>query len=279
MKKFVCLPYGRMITYCILSVFVSGILASCKTPEEAKKRMILFDKNPAFLFEKLHAGDFQFSWLTAKYSAEVEMDGKNNSFKASLRAKKDSVIWISIMPALGIEAARVKITTDSVFFINRLNSTYFKGDFQYINKLINTETDFKMFQALLFGIHYTEFNEAEFKSAVDNGRYLLSNLRKRKLKRTIQRNDSLNLEAQSIWLEPENFKICKYRFNDFNTLRELEVNYGNFNLVGDKLFPFNLVIGLDGDKKASIKINYSKVVQDGPQSFPFTIPEKYEQIY
>lgn len=279
MKKFVGLPFGRLVSFCLLSVFVLGILASCKTPEEAKKRVILFDKNPSFLFEKLHANDFQFIWLTAKYNADIEMDGKNNSFKASLRAKKDSIIWISIMPALGIEAARVKITIDSVFFINRLNSTYFKGDFQYINKLINTETDFKMIQALLFGIHYTEFNETDFKSAVDNGKYLLSNLRKRKLKRTIQRNDSLNLAAQSIWLEPENYKICKYRFNDFNTLRELEVCYSDFNLVGEKLFPFNLAILLHGDKKASIKINYSKVIQDDPQSFPFTIPEKYEQIF
>jgi hypothetical protein len=257
------------------------LLLSCSTTQNTSKKnkILLFDKNPGYLFEQVRKNDLRFDWVTAKYACEADFDGKSISLKANIKAKKDSVIWMSITPALGIEAARIKITSDSVFMINRINSTYFAGDFKFVNRMFNVESDFKMIQALLFGVNYTQFDESAFKSAIDDGNYLLSNIRKRKLRRTIQRNDSLDLEAQSIWLDPQSFRVSKFRFNDFSAKRELEANYSNFDTISGQLFPLQVIFSLRGDQQAKIQIQYSKVILNEPQSLPFTIPEKYEKIY
>ena len=60
------------------------------------------------------------------FSAKVKVDyrggdGKSYDFNAFLRMKKDSVIWVSINAALGIEAFRILIKPDSVFVLNKLD--------------------------------------------------------------------------------------------------------------------------------------------------------------
>src|SRR5215213_958551 len=60
------------------------------------------------------------------FSAKVKVDyrggdGKNYDFNAFLRVRKDSVIWVSINAALGIEAFRILITPDSVKVLNKLD--------------------------------------------------------------------------------------------------------------------------------------------------------------
>ena len=40
--------------------------------------------------------------------------GQTGTFTLNVRMARDSVIWMSISPALGVEAARVLLTPDSV---------------------------------------------------------------------------------------------------------------------------------------------------------------------
>lgn len=268
---------SHLIAVCFACVLILFIY-SCK-PTEKAKRGPLFDRSANFLFEKLKSNEFHYDWLSAKYSAEVTTEGKTTSFKATLKSRKDSIIWMSISPALGIEVVRVLITKDTVRFMNRLNSTYFEGDFKYINKMFNIDIDFDILQSMFIGNAFSYLEEDDFKTFVDKDYYLLSTMRKRKLKRTIQKSDSLNLIAQSIWLEPRTFKIAKYSFHDFNINRIFNVNYSNFAPVDSQLFPFKMLFELKGDKPALVHILYSKVAHDKPQSLPFTIPEKYERIY
>ncbi|MBK6894893.1 MAG: DUF4292 domain-containing protein [Flavobacteriales bacterium] len=41
---------------------------------------------------------------------------------------RDSAVWVSITPALGIEVARALLTTDSLFLIDKIHDTYWLGD-------------------------------------------------------------------------------------------------------------------------------------------------------
>ena len=60
-------------------------------------------------------------------------DGKNSqSLPLSFRMEKDKAIWLSA--PLGI--AKVLITPEKAAFFNRLDSTYFNGDFSYISRLL-----------------------------------------------------------------------------------------------------------------------------------------------
>lgn len=259
-----------------------SLLSSCKSKQKVKsvtESKTLSYKSPAELLTGLKKNEFNYTWLSSKFSSSVSIDSNKTSFNVVFKAKKDSVLWFSISPALGIEVARAIITKDSVKFINRLNSTYFKGDFNYISRLLQTDLDFELIQSLLIGNSVAFYEEEEnLRSSIDNNTYLLSTIRKRKLRKVIEKNKELKDPAQVIWLEPETYKILRILFKDFNTNRSFEALYSNFQKADTLLFPNNITFEIKAAKHLFITVEYAKIITDKPQSFPFSIPEKYEPI-
>ena len=155
-------------------------------PQKKIIREPLKDKGADFLFEKLKKNEFGFKWLNIKFSAEVTYNKKSNSFSGIARIRKDSAIWLAIYPALGIEAARVLITNDSVKMLNRIEQTYFCGDFKYINNILQTDLDFDIIQSLLIGNDFSTYENNVFKASVDGKQYLLSTIGRRKLRKHLK---------------------------------------------------------------------------------------------
>lgn len=264
----------------VLAVLVPLFLNACKTREKATEktpRAILIDRSPSFLFSKMKDSEFTFDWITSKINAEVDEGGKKTSFSITYKAKKDSVIWATISK-MGIEAARALITRDSVKIMNRIDATYFNGDFNFIRQAFGVDVDFDILQSAITGNPLPQYNEDDFKSFVDKDHYMLSTARKRKLRRTIQKSDTLNLLAHSIWLEPRTFKISRLGIYDFNVNQNLEIFYSNFTPIEAQLFPFRVLFKLTGEIPVQINLHYTKVSKDVPQSLPFTIPEKYARL-
>ena len=108
-------------------------------------------KSAKVLSELLVENEFKYAWLTSKFDAEAVVDDKTTNFSVTVRARKDSALWMSISPSIGIEVARLLATEDSVKFIDRLHGKYFSGDYAYISNLLHTELDFDMLQNLLIG--------------------------------------------------------------------------------------------------------------------------------
>lgn len=271
----------------ILFLLLGLIIGSCKTQKKTENTKPLVNdesgrldfKSGRVLSNKMKQNEFKYTYLTTKFSVTADIDSQVNSFDVTLRAKKNSVIWISISPALGIEAARVLITTDSVKFMNKLNKTYFKGDYAYISKLFNTELDFDMLESLLIGNSVNFYDEDEkLKSSKDEGKYMLSTIKKRKLRKALERNEPVNELIQRIWLIDNTFKISKITINDLSTNRTFEALYENFQSVDSLSFPYSVKFNITAQKNVKIKLNYNKVSQGKPESFPFNIPAKYDPI-
>ncbi|HPT09445.1 MAG TPA: DUF4292 domain-containing protein, partial [Bacteroidales bacterium] len=72
-----------------------------------------------YIFSKLKENELKYEWFSAKFSAEYHNNGKDNSFNGQIRVRKDSLIWITLTPMLGIEAVRLMISQDSVKLMNR----------------------------------------------------------------------------------------------------------------------------------------------------------------
>lgn len=267
---------------CLFAVSVFVLLcASCKNQKKItlnNGKCILDFKNARTLTANLKAKEFKFNKLNAKLSVDAVIDSTNNSFTVSLRMKKDSIIWMSISK-LGIEGARVIITKDSVKFLNRLKSQYFKGDYAYISKLLNTELDFEMLQSLLVGNSVEFYNDDDkIKPGVDNCQYTLGTIRKYKL-RKVERGKTLKESAQSIYLVSETFKVARILFYEFKPDRSFDASFGDFQPTDDsQLFPMQMNYIIKAKKNVNIDLKYSKVLLNEEQSFPFKIPDNYEQI-
>ena len=134
----------------ILALILLIVLSSCKLQQKAKKKDLKVNRTE-YLLQQLDMNKFQFEHLTLKAGVQLYQDGKKTPFKANIRIRKDSLIWVSITPALGIEVARVMITRDSIKVMNRIDRNYFIGDYKYINEGFNVELEFRTIQAILIG--------------------------------------------------------------------------------------------------------------------------------
>ena len=178
---------------------------------------------------------------------------------------------------LGIEAIRLMITQDSVKMINRLNDTYFVGNYEFVNKFLNTNIDFDLLQSFLLGNDLQFYDNGKFRAAVDHGEYKLSTDERRKLKKFVK-NSSENLKVfiQNIWLDPVSFKITHADVKEIGKDNiKLESVYDGFETIEGQLFPRKMHYTIKADNTIKVKADFSKMGINVPQQFPFKIPSNY----
>jgi outer membrane lipoprotein-sorting protein len=238
-------------------------------------------KNGKSLSRRMHEAELDYTYASAKFSCELTIDGEEHSFTVSLRTRKDSVIWMSISK-LGIDAARVLITKDTVMFtLGLTEKKYFAGNFSYINQMLHADLDFDMLQALLFG-NSAEFYDEDEK--LNPGRdkntclYFLSTVRKKRVRRIAKGEEQPKESAQTIWLDPQTFKIVTTQFDDIETRRKFTADYSDFQAVEKFTAPFKMLYTITAEKNIKAEIKYARIGINEPQKFPFNIPPNYERI-
>lgn len=255
------------------------LLSSCKTPRTIIKAP-LKEEGPEYLYSKLKENEFHYEWLALKFDAKYTENKGSTDFKGQIRARKDSVIWVSISPALGIELFRLIITNDSVKYVNRFNKEYFAGDYALVSRFLQIDIDFDILQSLLLGNDFQFYENNTFKADVDFPEYRLSTTGRHKIRKEAENlgTDPIIL-VQNIWLNPESFKITRIDVKQFmKDNRKLEAYYGEFDKVEKETYPASLNFNITAENPFSLRINYSKAVLNEPMTFPFSIPGNYKRI-
>ena len=263
-----------------IAIIFLAAFSSCTASRKAVREPIK-EQGDEFLLKKLKEHELKFDQFSAKFNVTYQVDRKKTTVSGNLRIEHDSIIWISITPALGIEAVRFMLSPDSIKFINRLSNTYFVHDFAYINQLLNKTLDYDMAQAFLIGNDFSLYESNTFKATVDNQVYKLSTTNRRKLRRFVRcSEDDISIPLQSIWLDPESFKVSKVLLKEAERdSRKFQANYAEFVQVNEEFIPTNLEFKVETvDKKINIKIKYSKIQINQNQTYPFRIPENYTKI-
>ncbi|MBK8367731.1 MAG: DUF4292 domain-containing protein [Bacteroidetes bacterium] len=249
--------------------------------EDTTGRCRLQFKSAKSLSKHIKESELKYDWLYAKADVETLIDGEDHNLDVRIKARKDSAIWISIQAVGLIDIAKLLITRDSVKMVVYVKKQYFKGDFNYINQLLNADLDFDLIQAALIG-NSADFDDddTKMKPVIDreNCQYLLSTVRKRKLRRINSGQDSLKRSLQIMRLNPDNFKIINNDFEDVSTNRSFHAKYEKF-LASDSVFaPHNVNIEIKAEKKIDLKINYVRIEINQPQKLTLNIPKSYEPI-
>jgi hypothetical protein len=239
-------------------------------------------KSARTLSKHIKESELNYNWIVAKADVDVNIDGEDHKFDVKIKSKKDSAIWISIQAVGGlIDIAKLNITKDSVKMVIYIKRQYFKGDFNYINDILNADLDYDMLQAALFGNSASFYDEDEkLNSIIDrvNCHYMLSTERKRKLKRIMSGQDSLKHSLQTMTLMNDSYKIVNNHFEDVTTNRVFNAQYDNF-LAKDSVFaPHDVNIEIKAEKKITLKINYVRIEINVPQKIALTIPKNYDAI-
>ncbi|PKP22826.1 MAG: hypothetical protein CVU05_02280 [Bacteroidetes bacterium HGW-Bacteroidetes-21] len=288
--------------YNILSITIfSLLLISCKTtyrinPDKVKH---MSDRR---IIRNMMDKYISYNTISYKFNGEFADSAKSTSFNGTLRIKYDSLIWVSIQVALGVEYARIQITKDSIYFMNKFKDEYFVKGIDYIGNLFQVDLNYEMLQSILTNelFLYADKDESDemkeedisvnddepdignlkktFKADTDSNMYVLKTHRKRKLKKQTRRNKP-GIIVQSFRIIPEIFKINEADIYDVSEKRKLNISYSNFVLNGTDTMPNTLKIAIsDKTKDVSLMLNYNKVTINSDVSFPFNIPEKFKPI-
>lgn len=266
----------------LLLLVISSVIgfSGCTSSRKAVREPIK-EQGAEYLVSKLKEHELTFDQFSAKFNVSYQVDQKTTSVSGTLRIAHDSIIWISISPALGIEAVRFMLTPDSIKYMNRLNNTYLSQSFSYINQLMNRALDYDMAQSFLIGNDFSLYESNSFKALIENQQYKLSTTNRQKLRRDVRRSETdISIPLQSIWLDPETFKISKVLLKEAERdSRRFLATYEDFENIDGRLIPSNLNFVVEtNEKKIRITINYSKIQINTEQTYSFRIPASYTEI-
>jgi len=213
---------------------------------------------------RVNVSEIDFQYFKAKAKIDYTDAVVSQSATVDLRMKRDSLIWMSITK-LGIEGARVLITRDSAYVIDRINNSYEVYDFKALGSKFNFTLSFDILQAAILGnLPVAKNHKDKLKVMKDKEFYLLR-----------QRQDSVVVDN---YVSIEDYKLKKALFREPATNNSLTLDYTNFALINDVLFPFNSNISLQyqspqGIYHTVVTIHYTKAdVSDKELKFPFNPP-------
>jgi hypothetical protein len=295
----------------IILVVVLMLAASCKkTQPMAVTREPLRERGAGFLLKRYERNEFNFDWLGMKIDAEFLRLGETQGFKANVRMKKDSIIWISISPALGIEVFRVRITPDSLQYVSKIpdNKYYYSGPYEALNDIVHTDLDFEMLQEIFVGNAIgLEKDEGKFRTEVDDDKYLLISKYKRRVRRVVgmddrklDPNDTIvvnpndrryqravrkkedDLIVSRYWLESDNFRLVRSIFDDLLRQRTVKIEYSEFNTNGQEesmqVYPSKCKLNIrDAQGETLVEYKITKLVLNKPYETALDIPEDFER--
>ena len=91
-----------------------------------------------------------FEWLTANMDIQAEGNGMNfDDLSGQMRMRKDSLVWLSVTASMGIEVARAKVSTDSVWIVNRLEKTYLAEPLDTLSTQLGMPLSLPLIQTLV----------------------------------------------------------------------------------------------------------------------------------
>ena len=262
---------NNKLRVCLFYILIAVVFfSSCKSKKETvAERPDLVPVNNV-LTQVIESG-FDPLWFSGKADVSYTDGTNSQNITATIRIKRDSVIWASISPGLGIEVARVILTPDSMKILNRLEQTYRQTPFAEINKMLNSPLKFRHLQDLLMG-NYPDYveNSAINHVGVEGNDYILSAVLK-------PGEENHNDVIETLWIHPFTNRIKKLRIDEPAYKRSIEAEYKEFSMEGSKMFPSDAVIKVEQDKLYEVKLKWSKVKINDPLDFPFNIPSGYQK--
>lgn len=223
----------------------------------------------------LRAAETNFDNLYTRFSGTANLEGSQYSISGHMRMKKDSAIFISIAPLLGIEIARILLTPDTVKIVNRIDNTFFVGDYRFINSFLNTYVDFYMLQALFVGNDFSHFSYENFTLSNDKNKLLLQSNDRRPPGRGM-RNISFQ---QNLWLNNQTFNIEENLLYEPLSRRSLRARYVNHANIDEQTMPQELLlIFTEPGMRASLNLRYSRTSLAQQRPISFSIPSNYSPM-
>ena len=243
-----------------LLMFVIGCKSAKRVASNGELNTRLSSKQ---LIKEHTKSDASFKTLQSRVKVEYSQGDHSQSHTISLRMEKDKVVWISA--AFGV--VKVMITPEKVSYYNKLDQTYFDGDYSLISDLLGTYLDFENVQQLLLGQSIYDMTEEKYASDTFEKSYLL------------HPEDQSTLFEIFFLLNPTHFKLDSQQFAQPMDNRMLQIDYKGYQEVEEQILPQNIrVIAVEAQDETIIDMELRSIILNESLRFPFKIPSGFDEI-
>ena len=281
-----------------LAGFILLALSSCRTARVIPRtttvaRPITTGK----LIRNIDNNAFDYKHLSIKkISCQFDNGKTKTSFKASILAEKDKRITI-LLSKLNIPVARIWLTPDSVKLINYLEDTYLLDDYSYLSSLVGLDLDFETIHAIIsnnmFSLRDDKHDKENYENMtkIDSGLYVLESVKKLKIKKATHRANARkqgkylrkgNEDApvlQTLFIDPETYKIRKIRMDDSANARKLNIDFSDFVPIDKQTYPGDISLHyVSPDSLVQLRIRLSGFSTADEKEVRFKVPENFTRI-
>ena len=157
----------------IISAFLIVFLIGCKPKQTVATAAANENTEVSKVINGHYKNQHDFKTLNIRANAKYEDEKQSHSMNADIRIKKDEIIWINIK-FLGIPMAKAMITPTKVSYYEKINNTYFEGDFSMLSNWLGTDLDFNKVQNLFLGKAIDDLTKDRWISEVVDKMFKLS---------------------------------------------------------------------------------------------------------
>jgi len=258
---------NRGLVILVLSLLLhSGCAGLRKRPVQSLATPPAGGSRAAFeLLNRLSSTDFEAASWSASGQLSVVLNGRRVESAFQLRMQRDSILWMSLKPMLGVEAFRVRLTRDSLQFVNRLNREYGGYPVSELSRMAGTQVEPRLLHELLLGLT-GGLRGIAFRYSLDTpGRM-----------EGLSEGVSYVIEADTVQWRPLLLSLSGQQ-------GRVEVNYHSWLWLNDRRAPERLSLRAipvsdDGQKATEVSLTFSKIEASGVQEFPFSIPSGYRRL-
>ncbi len=248
----------------ILVVVFAGFLIGCKSKQAVATLAAKDTAEITKIINGHYANETNFKTLNIKANAKYEDPSQSHSLNADIRIKKNEIIWINIK-ILGFPIAKALITPAKVSYYEKINNTYFEGDFSMLSNWLGTDLDFQKVQNLLLGKSIDDLSKGNWISGINDKLFKLSQA---------QTTDI----SKEFYFEAANFLLKKETITQASQNRALEIQYPSYKEVEHIFLPNEINIKAAQKDKISIAIEYKNTTFNENLNYSYAIPSDYKAI-
>ena len=206
-----------------------------------------------------------FSTIYIKANAKYKDEKQTQNVTAEIKIKKDEKILV-IVRFLGFTVAKALITPSSVQYYEKIGGNFFTGNYETLSKWLGADLNFMKVQNLFLGKPIDDLSKEKFMVTV--------------IEKIAQLQNSDKNSTKAFAINIQNFTLAKQEINQINQNRTLQITYPEYQNINQMLLPMSLTINaISESKNTNITINYRSISINEELSFPYSVPDGYEQIF
>lgn len=249
----------------VWALLAPALLSSCGPGRKLVSGERDNENSAEVLLKRVIENQMKAEWLDAKANLSMSDGSQSITVSASIKMRKDSVIWMSVKK-LGFEVARALVTRDSFFLIDRFNNEYSAEPLSYVEKNFGVPASLSMLELLLLGNPFFVATDSMQVQPAPDAQYAL-------FAEQAGRSNRL-------WFSQATHRLQRMQVEEREAGRRIDIqllNYGATNVKQDFSYLRQLELNSRETGRANVQIEFTKVEINVPTDIKFEVPERYKR--